>query len=85
MERSTIRRCAQALQAGNKTVGDEGRVGYTCPMSDNVIKFERPKKPVPPRQTPPWLKRLLVILAIALGLAAVWTYFYISGGQLSVN
>jgi hypothetical protein len=54
-------------------------------MSDNVIKFERPKKPVPPRQTPPWLKRLLVILAIALGLAAVWTYFYISGGQLSVN
>ncbi|MCK8779222.1 hypothetical protein M0654_04410 [Rhizobium sp. NTR19] len=49
-------------------------------MSDNVIKFKRPPKPRPPRQTPPWLKRLLPFLVIAAFLVAAYVYFSLSNG-----
>lgn len=48
-------------------------------MSDNVIKFQRPKQPKPPRQTPPWLRRLLIWLAVVVAIAAVYGYFYVTG------
>lgn len=48
-------------------------------MPDNVIKFQRPPKPKPPRQTPPWLKRLLIALGIAAFFAAAFVYFSLTG------
>lgn len=48
-------------------------------MPDNVIKFQRPPKPKPPRQTPPWLKRLLIALGIAAFFAAAFIYFLLTG------
>jgi hypothetical protein len=50
-----------------------------CRMNDNVIKFQRPKQPKPPRQTPPWLRRLLTVLGIIVVLVAAWGYFYLTG------
>ncbi|MDX0741566.1 thermonuclease family protein [Sinorhizobium medicae] len=44
----------------------------------NVIKFQRRPKPKPLRGTPPWLRRLLIILGIAAGLGLIWTYFYLT-------
>lgn len=49
-------------------------------MSDNVVKFERRQKPKPPRQTPPWLKRLLAVVAVIAFLLAAFTYFTLNGG-----
>ncbi|MBB3400176.1 MULTISPECIES: hypothetical protein [Rhizobium] len=49
-------------------------------MSDNVIKFERRPKPKPPRQTPPWLKRLLAILAVIAFFVAAFAYFTLKSG-----
>lgn len=48
-------------------------------MSDNVIKFQRPKQPKPPRQTPPWLKRVLTIIIVIAAFAAVYAYFSLTG------
>lgn len=48
-------------------------------MSDNIIKFQRPPKPKPPRQTPPWLKRLLIGLGIAAFFIAAFAYFSLTG------
>ncbi|SFB46789.1 hypothetical protein SAMN03159496_04035 [Rhizobium sp. NFR07] len=50
-------------------------------MNDNVIKFQRPKPPKPPRQTPPWLRRLLTVLGIIIALVAVWGYFQFAGSK----
>jgi hypothetical protein len=47
-------------------------------MSDNIIKFQRPKQPKPPRQTPPWLRRALTWLAVAVFFGAVYAYFSLS-------
>lgn len=44
-------------------------------MSDNVIKFQRPKQPKPPRQTPPWLKRVITILVVIAAFAAIYAYY----------
>lgn len=44
-------------------------------MNDNVVRFERPKQPKPPRQMPPGLRRLLVIAAVILAFAAAWAWF----------
>ncbi len=44
----------------------------------NVIKFQRRPKPKPPRRTPVWLCRLLIILGIASVLPVIWTYFYLT-------
>jgi hypothetical protein len=49
-------------------------------MSDNVIKFQRPKQPKPPRQTPAWLKRVLTVVVVIAGFAAVYIYFSLTGG-----
>jgi hypothetical protein len=48
-------------------------------MSDNVIKFQRPPKPKPPRQTPPWLKRVLIVLGVAAFFIAAFVYFWLTG------
>ncbi len=48
-------------------------------MSDNVIKFQRPLKPKPPRQTPPWLKRVLIVLGVAAFFIAAFVYFSLTG------
>jgi hypothetical protein len=48
-------------------------------MSENVIKFQRPKQPKPPRHTPPWLRRAVTILAIIAAVVAVYGYFYFTG------
>ncbi len=48
-------------------------------MSDNIIKFQRPKQPKPPRQTPPWLKRVLTILAVIAVFCAAYAYFSLTG------
>ncbi len=48
-------------------------------MNDNVLKFQRPKQPKPPRQTPPWLKRVLTILAVIAFFGAVYAYFSLAG------
>jgi len=50
-------------------------------MSDNVIKFKRPQKPKPPRQTPPWVKKLLVVLGIAAFFVAAYAYFALTGAS----
>ncbi|QCL83371.1 thermonuclease family protein [Agrobacterium pusense] len=47
-------------------------------MSDNVLKFQRPQKPKPQRNLPTRLRRVLIILGIAAGLLAVWTYFHLT-------
>lgn len=48
-------------------------------MSDNVIKFQPRPKPQPPRQTPPWAKRLLAVLAVVAFFAAAYAYFALTG------
>lgn len=48
-------------------------------MSDNVIKFQKRKPVKPPRQTPPWLRKLLVIAIVVLVFAAAYGYFSIMG------
>lgn len=47
----------------------------------NVIKFQRLTKAMPPRQTPPWLRRLLIILGIAAALPACPPWFDVAGDQ----
>mgnify|MGYP004537611699 CR=1 FL=1 len=47
-------------------------------MNDNVIKFQRPKQPKPPRQTPPWMRRLLTWLAVIVAVGAIYAYFHLS-------
>ncbi|WP_337267664.1 hypothetical protein [Oryzifoliimicrobium ureilyticus] len=49
-------------------------------MTDNVIKFQRRPQPKPPRQTPPWLKRLLIVLGIIAFFVAAYFYFSLTGG-----
>jgi hypothetical protein len=47
-------------------------------MSDNVIKFRKPK---PPREPNPALRKLPVVLAIVVLFAAAWAYFTFFGGS----
>lgn len=49
-------------------------------MSDNVIKFSRPKPKKAPRQTPPWLHKLLVAIAIIVAIGLVYTYYALTLG-----
>lgn len=48
-------------------------------MSDNVIKFQKRKPVKPPRQTPPWLRKLLVIAIVVIVFFIAFGYFYITG------
>ncbi|OHV80246.1 hypothetical protein LCM4573_24810 [Rhizobium sp. LCM 4573] len=48
-------------------------------VSDNIIKFQKPKPPEQSRQVPSWLKRLLVVLAIMAAFAAAYIYFALTG------
>jgi len=62
------------------TVGKALLRGYAIGMSDNVIKFERRPEPKPPHQTPAWLKRFLVVLALIAFFAAAFAYFSLASG-----
>jgi hypothetical protein len=42
---------------------------------NNVIKFQKPKPVKPPRQTPPWLRRVAIGLVTLAAFTAVWVYF----------
>lgn len=64
-----------------RPIGKDLRLRYSESMSDNVIKFNRPRKPEPPRQTPPWMKRALVFLGIALFFLAAFTWFSLTNGS----
>jgi hypothetical protein len=48
----------------------------TDQMSDNVIKFRKPK---PPRASRPWLRKLLIIIVILAVFAVAWVYFQFLG------
>jgi hypothetical protein len=50
-------------------------------MNDNIIKFQRPKQPKPPRQTPPWLRQFLTVLVVIALLVGAWAYFYLTGSS----
>lgn len=41
-------------------------------MSDNVIKF---RKPTPPKQPRPGLRKLLIGFGVVAAFAVVWAYF----------
>lgn len=47
-------------------------------MNDNVIKFKKPK---PPREPNPALRKLVVVLTILVLFAAAWAYFTFVGGS----
>ncbi len=49
-------------------------------MNDNVIKFKKREPVKPPRQTPMWLKRLLVLIGVIAAFALVYVYFAMTGG-----
>lgn len=46
-------------------------------MSDNVIKFRKPKPP--PKAPNPALRKLLVIAVVIIAFAAAWAYFQVTG------
>ncbi|MGV1832006.1 hypothetical protein [Agrobacterium vitis] len=49
-------------------------------MSDNVIKF---RKPVPPKQPRPGLRKLVVALCVVAAFVLAWAYFaFIAPGGL---
>ena len=53
-------------------------------MSDNIIKFQRPKPVKPPRKSPfknmaPGVKRMLLWVAIIAGLVLAFLYFQFAG------
>jgi len=44
-------------------------------MNDNVIKFQKRKAVKPPRQTPPWLRRLMIISGVVIAIGLIYAYF----------
>ncbi len=50
-------------------------------MNDNVIKFRKKEVPKPPRQTPPGVRKALVILGVIAAFLAAFAYFYLTGDQ----
>lgn len=48
-------------------------------MSDNVIRFRKPK---PPRKSRPGLRKAAVIIGVIAAFAIVWGYFTLVGGGL---
>jgi hypothetical protein len=53
-------------------------------MNDNVIKFKKREPVKPPRQTPIWVKRMLVILGVAAAFVLAYVYFAVTGGGPSL-
>ncbi|APO79275.1 hypothetical protein AM571_PC01543 (plasmid) [Rhizobium etli 8C-3] len=49
-------------------------------MDDNVIKF---RKPSPPRQRDPRLRKILVVVGALVLFAAVWLYFAFVGAPMA--
>ncbi|MEB2844616.1 hypothetical protein GAO09_03165 [Rhizobiales bacterium RZME27] len=48
-------------------------------MNDNVIKFRKKEAPKPPRQTPPWMRKALIIGGVIAAFLVAFAYFYITG------
>jgi len=44
-------------------------------MSENVIKFQKRKTVKPPRQTPPWLRKLMIIGGVIVAVGVIYAYF----------
>ncbi|MCJ8506900.1 hypothetical protein MUU53_03120 [Rhizobium lemnae] len=45
----------------------------------DVIKFNKPKPVKPPRQTPPTVKKALVIVGVMAAFILAWAYFQYIG------
>ncbi|MGF9566442.1 hypothetical protein [Neorhizobium sp. JUb45] len=54
-------------------------------MNDNVIKFRKKETPKPPRQTPPWMRKALIIAGAIGAFLAAFAYFYITGDQTGMT
>ncbi|MDR6665877.1 hypothetical protein [Rhizobium sp. 1399] len=48
-------------------------------MSDNVIKFRKPKPP--PKAPNPMLRKLVIIAAVIIVFALAWVYVQVTGVQ----
>ena len=48
-------------------------------MSDNVIKFRKPKPP--PKAPNPLLRKLMIIAAVIVVFALAWVYVQVTGVQ----
>lgn len=46
----------------------------------DVIKFNKPKPVKPPRQTPPAVKKALIIAGVIAAFVLAWAYFHFIGG-----
>ena len=44
-------------------------------MSENVIKFQKRKTIKPPRQKPPWLRKLMIIGGVIVAVGVIYAYF----------
>jgi len=44
-------------------------------MSDNVVKFQKRRSVRPPRQTPPWLKKLIITGGVIVSIGLIYAYF----------
>lgn len=53
-------------------------------MNDNVIKFRKKETPKPPRKTPPWMRKALIIGGAIAAFLIAFTYFYVTGNHSSV-
>lgn len=54
-------------------------------MNDNVIKFRRKETPKPPRQTPPWMRKALVITGLIVTFVLAFLYFYVTGDHTGIG
>ncbi len=60
-----MRYCCEAIETDSKT------------MSDNVIKFRKPKPP--PKAPNPLLRKLMIVAAVIIVFAAAWVYVQVTG------
>ncbi|WP_200847739.1 hypothetical protein [Rhizobium sp. 18055] len=44
-------------------------------MNDNVIQFRKPKPQKTPKAPPPWLRKVLTVVAVIAVFVAAWAYF----------
>jgi hypothetical protein len=47
----------------------------TGEMNDNVIQFRKPKPQKTPKAPPPWLRKVLTVVAVIAVFVAAWAYF----------
>lgn len=47
-------------------------------MSDNVVKFQKRKSIKPPRQKPPWLRKLMIVAGVIVAIGLIYAYFAVT-------